>query len=261
MVTSSSTLGDEERQIVDEVFAADQVSLREAMVPHLEVDFLSGDMPAYKAIRAFQDSPHSRYPVIGEDVDDVLGFVHVRDLFDLDPTARNAPVRQLVRPVESLPHTMKILRALSELRAANAHLVIVRDEYGGTAGIVYMEGLSKSWSATSPTSSTGRPRRRSCRRPVLRWTGSKPSKSSGETNGYVLPRGSLRHCRGVRDGASGSPARAGRFGRGAARPGGDGRGRTETFEFTVTELDGRRAARIKVRRLGTTPEPGADDRS
>lgn len=93
MVTSSSTLGDEERQIVDEVFAAGQVSLREAMVPRTEVDFLSGDLPAYKAIRGFHDSPHSRYPVIGEDVDDVLGFVHVRDLFDLDPTARNAPVR------------------------------------------------------------------------------------------------------------------------------------------------------------------------
>ena len=71
MVSSSATLGDEERQIVDEVFAAGQVSLREAMVPRTEVDFLDGDTPAHKAIRSIGEGAHSRYPVVGRDVDDV----------------------------------------------------------------------------------------------------------------------------------------------------------------------------------------------
>jgi len=141
MVSSSATLGAEERQIVDEVFSAGEVSLREAMVPRTEVDFLTGDMPAYRAIVELGGKSHSRYPVVGRDVDDVLGFLHIRDLFDLDPSERQVPIAQLTRPIESLPQTVKILRALTFMRANNAHLVIVRDEYGGTAGIVTLEDL------------------------------------------------------------------------------------------------------------------------
>ena len=97
MVSNSQTLGDEERQIVDEVFAAGQVTLREAMIPRTEVDFLDGALPAHKAIRAVAEGAHSRYPVVGRDVDDIIGFLHVRDLFDLDPSERQAPISQLVR--------------------------------------------------------------------------------------------------------------------------------------------------------------------
>ncbi len=141
MVSSSATLGAEERQIVDEVFSAGDVSLREAMVPRTEVDFLDGDLPAYRAIVELGGKSHSRYPVVGRDVDDVLGFLHIRDLFDLDPSERQTPIAQLCRPIESLPQSVRILRALTFMRANNAHLVIVRDEYGGTAGIVTLEDL------------------------------------------------------------------------------------------------------------------------
>ena len=141
MVHSSVTLGDEERKIEDEVFAAGQVSLREAMVPRTEVDFLSGDTPAHRAIHEVGERAHSRYPVAGSDLDDILGFVHIRDLFDLDHAGRNAPVRQLVRPVMSRPESVRILHALKAMQNGNDHLVIVRDEYGGTAGIVTLEDL------------------------------------------------------------------------------------------------------------------------
>ena len=71
MVSSSITLGAEERQIVDEVFSAGQVTLREAMVPRTEVDFLDGDLPAHRAIRIVGEGSHSRYPVVGRDVLDL----------------------------------------------------------------------------------------------------------------------------------------------------------------------------------------------
>ncbi len=251
MVTSSSTLGDEERQIVDEVFAAGQVSLREAMVPRTEVDFLSGDLPAHKAIRSFQEHPHSRYPVIGEDVDDVLGFVHVRDLFDLDPAARNAPVGQLVRPVVSLPHTMKILRALSEMRAANAHLVIVRDEYGGTAGIVTMEDLVEelvgdiSDEFDQPSlGSDDSPGQRRARR---------PGDPRGVRRGPRLraARGPLRHGGRLRDGPPGPAAGGGRRGRGGARSGGGVRGRGGTVR--VHRHRARRTPRARCGCAGSAP--------
>jgi putative hemolysin len=141
MVSGSTTLGDEERRIVDDVFAAGERSLREVMLPRTEVDFLPGDMPAHRAVRELINAPHSRYPVIGDSADDIIGFVHVRDLLDPDISSRTTPVAEVARPVLSMPDTVRVLRALSDMRRSSSHLAIVLDEYGGTAGIVTMEDL------------------------------------------------------------------------------------------------------------------------
>src|SRR4249919_123935 len=141
MVSGSTTLGDEERRIVEDVFAAGERSLREVMVPRTEVDFLPGDMPAHRAVRELINAPHSRYPVIGDSVDDIVGFVHVRDLLDPNVSSRTTPVAEVARPVLSMPDTVRVLRALSDMRRSASHLAIVLDEYGGTAGIVTMEDL------------------------------------------------------------------------------------------------------------------------
>lgn len=141
MLATSQTLGPEERQIVDDVFDAGERSLREVMIPRTEVDFLEGELPAYKAVRLMADAPHSRYPVMRDSADDIAGFVHVRDLFDPDVATRSTPVIEYARPVLAFPETVKVLHALSEMRRNAAHLAIVRDEYGGTAGIVTMEDL------------------------------------------------------------------------------------------------------------------------
>jgi putative hemolysin len=141
MVSGSTTLGDEERRIVEDVFAAGERSLREVMVPRTEVDFLPGDMPAHRAVRELINAPHSRYPVIGDSVDDIVGFVHVRDLLDPNISSRTTPVAEVTRSVLSMPDTVRVLRALSEMRRSASHLAIVLDEYGGTAGIVTMEDL------------------------------------------------------------------------------------------------------------------------
>ena len=141
LVSGSSTLGDEERQIVDDVFDAGARSLREVMVPRTEVDFLPGDMPAHKAVRELLQAPHSRYPVMGESADDVVGFVHVRDLFNPAMGGRAVRVRDIVREVFMLPATRHLLSALTDMRREGAHLAIVVDEYGGTAGIITLEDL------------------------------------------------------------------------------------------------------------------------
>jgi putative hemolysin len=141
MVSGSTTLGDEERRIVEDVFAAGERGLREVMVPRTEVDFLPGDMPVHRAVREVIKAPHSRYPVIGDSADDIIGFVHVRDLLDPELSSRTTPVAEVARPVLSMPDTVRVLRALSDMRRNSSHLAIVLDEYGGTAGIVTMEDL------------------------------------------------------------------------------------------------------------------------
>ncbi|HET9649057.1 MAG TPA: hemolysin family protein [Microlunatus sp.] len=141
LVSGSTTMSDEERRIVDDVFSAGERALREVMVPRTEVDFLPGDMPAHRAVREVLKAPHSRYPVTGESADDVIGFLHLRELLDPEVGARTTPIRELVRPVLSMPGTVRVLRALNDLRRERQHLAIVMDEYGGTAGIVTIEDL------------------------------------------------------------------------------------------------------------------------
>lgn len=141
LVSGSETLGAEERQIVQDVFEAGDRQIREVMVPRTEVDFIDVRTPAYKAAQFALERPHSRYPVIGESSDDVVGFVHVRDLFNPGLAGRSVRVQEISREVLMLPSTRPILSALSDMRRQGSHLAIVVDEYGGTAGIISLEDL------------------------------------------------------------------------------------------------------------------------
>lgn len=141
MVNTSPTLGQEERHIVDEVFDAGQTTLREVMVPRTEVHFLPADMTAGQALAAVRQAPYSRYPVTNGSPDRVIGFLHVRDLAGIDAQAGGQAIRSLVRPLVFLPETVLVLRALADMRREHAHLAVVVDEYGGTAGIVTLEDL------------------------------------------------------------------------------------------------------------------------
>ena len=141
LVNAHETLGEEERRIVEDVFEAGDRQIREVMIPRTEVDFLDASTPVYKAAREALTQPHSRYPVIRGSADDVLGFVHVRDLLDPDMANRSVRVGELVRDALVLPWTRPILAALADMRREGTHLAIVADEYGGTAGIVTMEDL------------------------------------------------------------------------------------------------------------------------
>ena len=139
LVAVHEDLSQEERTLIGDVFAAGDRELSEVMVPRTEVDFLSATMTVGDAIAHLAERPHSRYPVTRDSADDVVGFVHVRDLFtQADRTRR---VGALARAVPSFPGTKGVLVTLAEMRRARQHLAIVMDEYGGTDGIVTLEDL------------------------------------------------------------------------------------------------------------------------
>ena len=141
LLSGHEALSEEERKIVEDVFAAADRQVREVMRPRTEVDFLDAALPVYQAVKMASDLPHSRYPVVRGSSDDVVGFVHVRDLFAPDIANRSVRVGELVREIILLPGTKRLLPALSEMRRAGAHIAVVVDEYGGTAGIVTLEDL------------------------------------------------------------------------------------------------------------------------
>jgi putative hemolysin len=141
LVAAHESLSTDERKLIDEVFAAGERQLREVMIPRTEVDFLDATMTVVRAMKLTADQPHSRYPVTRDSQDDVVGFVHVRDLFMSPARARGVKVVDVARPVKLMPGSKKVLPALSEMRREGYHLAIVVDEYGGTDGIVTLEDL------------------------------------------------------------------------------------------------------------------------
>ena len=141
MVAAHTELSHEERELIDDVFDAGDTELREVMIPRTEVAFLEADMPAFRAAAVVASLPHSRYPVIGDSPDDVLGFVHVRDILNPEMRDRSVRLEDLAREVAFFPGSKQVIPALTEMRRGGHHLAVVADEYGGTAGIVTLEDL------------------------------------------------------------------------------------------------------------------------
>ena len=140
LVAAHESLSNDERRLIDDVFAAGERTISEVMVPRPEVVFLEAGLTVGRAMKTLVDSPHSRYPVIDGSQDDVIGFVHIRDLALVEGD-RSRTVRDHMREVARLPGTKKVLIALSEMRRGGDHVAIVVDEYGGTDGIVTLEDL------------------------------------------------------------------------------------------------------------------------
>jgi putative hemolysin len=139
IVAGHGALAEDERRILDDVFSAGDRTLGEVMRPRGEVTFLAGSLPLPAAAATVAASPFSRYPVTGDGFDDVIGFLHVRDLLGVVDDGRT--VADLARPILFLPLTNRLLPSMSALRAQGTHIAIVVDEYGGTDGIVTLEDM------------------------------------------------------------------------------------------------------------------------
>ena len=140
MVRSSEALDQAESRVLADVFDASERTVVEVMQPRHQVHFLHGERTVVEARPEIRDSGYSRYPVTGEDVDDVLGFVHVRDML-LVEDPEGTKLSSLVRPIEHIPGTVEVLVALNRMRAHADQIAVVVDEYGGTDGIVTLEDL------------------------------------------------------------------------------------------------------------------------
>jgi putative hemolysin len=238
LVSGHESLGEEERRIVDDVFEAGGRQLRELMLPRTEVDFVDAEMPAYKAVKFAAERPHSRYPVMNGSADDIVGFVHVRDLFDPAVATRSVRVGDLARDVLMLPDTAKLLPTLTEMRRRSTHLAIVLDEYGGTAGIVTMEDLVEELIGDIKDeyddASTETTRLRSGDVEV---DGLLNLDDFADETGVELPDGPYETVAGFLAAQLGKVPSVG------------DEGAVDGYKITVLEMDGRRVARVRVHRV------------
>jgi CBS domain containing-hemolysin-like protein len=146
LLSRSSEAGEieqDEREMLYKVFDFAEKEVSDVMVPRPEVVALSVDLPPEECIKAVLDSPYTRYPVFRESLDDIVGVLHVRDLFSAMHDRGIAAVRveEIVRPGYVVPETKDLAALLTEFRRTNQHMAIVVNEYGGMEGIVTLEDL------------------------------------------------------------------------------------------------------------------------
>jgi CBS domain containing-hemolysin-like protein len=135
-------LEEQDRKLIHSVVAFGDKSVREVMTPRPNITAISIDKTLEDLRQLVIHEQYSRIPVYDETIDNIVGFVHVRDILELDPEDRQAKaLKDLLRPVPLVPETKPVTDLLREMQHEGSHMVIVVDEYGNTAGLATMEDL------------------------------------------------------------------------------------------------------------------------
>ncbi len=133
---------EEDRKLLESVVALGQKTAREVMTPRPNIVAIPQDATMEQLRRLAVEQNYSRIPAYRDSIDDITGFLHVRDLLRLDQEARTRHrVREFLRPIRFVPETKPIVELLREMQKENAYMVIVVDEYGSTAGLVTLEDV------------------------------------------------------------------------------------------------------------------------
>jgi magnesium and cobalt exporter, CNNM family len=141
--TQQGEIEEGEREMIDKVFVFGDKDAADVMVARPDVVAVSVDMPPEEALATVLDSPYTRYPVFRESLDDIVGVLHVRDLFTAIYERGIASVRleELLRPAYVVPETKDLASLLAEFRRTSNHFAVVVDEYGAMVGVVTLEDL------------------------------------------------------------------------------------------------------------------------
>lgn len=147
MIVSASAeegvVEDEEREMLHAVFDFSELLVRQVMIPRTEILGFEAHMNLDESIEVATHSTYTKFPVYEDDLDNVLGVVHIKDLLraEHDPERKDCQARDIVREAFFVPETVPVRRVLQEFRDRRQHIAIVLDEFGGTAGLVTLEDL------------------------------------------------------------------------------------------------------------------------
>jgi CBS domain containing-hemolysin-like protein len=133
-------ISEDEGEMIQSIFSFRDTVAREIMVPRPDAVFARDDISIGEIIEHIISSGHSRIPIFNDNIDNIIGIVHAKDLLQYWGT-QDTPVREIVRPPYFIPETKKISELLKDLRDKKSHMAIVIDEYGGTAGILTLEDI------------------------------------------------------------------------------------------------------------------------
>jgi len=134
---------EQEHQMIHGIIEIGDKTVREIMVPRTDIVAVDRDAELREVVRVFKEHRHTRLPVFEHDIDHVIGLIHTKDLllFYTLSTSQEFDMAKLLRPIEFTPEQKKVDELLHDMRTKKVHMMIVVDEYGGTAGLVTLEDL------------------------------------------------------------------------------------------------------------------------
>ncbi len=145
LAEASAVIESGERRMIHSVFELGDTTTREVMVPRPDVVYVERHKNLRQTLSLFLRSGYSRIPVIGENLDDIVGMAYLKDLVRRDFEAPDVQfterVDEVMRPVHYVPESKPVDALLSELQARRQHIAVVIDEYGGTAGLITIEDV------------------------------------------------------------------------------------------------------------------------
>ncbi|WP_280382978.1 hemolysin family protein [Nocardia wallacei] len=141
MAQQSGVVDSDERRMIQSVFELGDTAARAVMVPRTEMVWIEADKTAAQAMSLAVRSGHSRIPVIGENVDDIVGVVYLKDLVPYADRGKKVRVREVMRPPVFVPDSKPLDALLDEMQRRRIHMALLVDEYGGIAGLVTIEDV------------------------------------------------------------------------------------------------------------------------
>ena len=130
------------RKIMEGALLVTNMQVRDIMIPRAQMIVIDSEESVQEALPKIIDAGHSRFPVIGDGIDDVIGILLAKDLLPLVESDSAPPaLRQLMRPVIAVPESKRLNVLLREFRQNRNHMAIVIDEYGGIAGLITIEDV------------------------------------------------------------------------------------------------------------------------
>jgi CBS domain containing-hemolysin-like protein len=146
LVSASAESGEvekDERDMLHAIFDLGDLLVRQVMIPRTEIQAVEADTPLDELVKLVTQADYTKFPVYEDDLDQVLGIIHVKDILRTlnTPAAAQSTARTLVREAIYVPETIPVNDLLNQFRLNRQHIAIVLDEYGGTAGLVTLEDL------------------------------------------------------------------------------------------------------------------------
>ncbi|WP_028544041.1 hemolysin family protein [Paenibacillus taiwanensis] len=137
----SGKINNTEYGYVSRIFAFDDLLAKEIMVPRTDMIALDADLTVDENMSVMKQEEYTRYPVIKEDKDNVIGMVNTKQMFLDYKIIANVPVEQLVQPIMTVSEAMPVKKLLRKMQLERAHMAILVDEYGGTSGMITIEDI------------------------------------------------------------------------------------------------------------------------
>ena len=139
--TLDEKLNAEKRDMIRGIVDLSDTSVKEVMIPRIDVDFLPIDICGDELLTRVSESGHSRFPVYNESIDNVVGVLYVKDLIKLFAKKQSVDLERIIRKPFFVPESKRIDSLLREFKRRHVHIAISIDEYGGVSGIVCMEDI------------------------------------------------------------------------------------------------------------------------